>query len=115
MGIEKPYEVERHELETPPGRPRPVDVAARTAELVTPTADGIAIAGETLRAPADLGPEGTAEALRALIVDRLHERRPNADEHAWDHLVHTLHGLADAAEVADEDFRHAVLVAIDGL
>lgn len=115
MGIEKPYEVERHQLSGPPGVPHILDVEARANALIQPTIEGVSVAGHPLRIPFELDGETVARELRELVAHRFHERRPHADDETWARFAGAAESIARHARSADEGLRHSLTLAIDGL
>ncbi len=116
MGIEKPYEVERHSLGPTPLPHAPFDLRGHVEALITPGPDRtIRIAGHALRATPHRGGTVTVEELRALLHHRLLDRRPDADALTWEWLASILHGeLRDDPSDGDE-LRRILVRAVDAL
>ncbi len=115
MGIEKPFEIETHRLGPAPAMHSPLDLRAKMEALIVPARDGVSVAGRHLRVDPRDDPRQVARRLRERLIHRMHERRPDADEHTWSSFASIVHGLLLHEVALDAGVERELIETIDGL
>lgn len=115
MGIAYPRELEISDFELPPARHAPFDLVAHMEGLVSPIAGGVVIAHRPLLIDAGRDPAVIATELRELLLARMRDRRPDADQHTWSSFEQIVHGIVKERSAIDADLTRALIEAIDGL
>ena len=115
MGIEKPYELEVDRLGPAPAMHLPLDLGAKMKALIVPVHDGVSVAGRHLRVDPRADTRQVARRLRERLIDRMRERRPDADEHTWSSFTSVLHGMLSDDAVLDVRLERELIETIDGL
>lgn len=115
MGINKPYEVEVHQLGPALPMHMPLDLRANMEALVVPAPDGVSVAGRHLRIAPDERPQEVVQELRERLLRRMRERRPDADRRTWSSFTSLVRSLLRDGAALDESVEHELIATIDGL
>lgn len=116
MTLPKPLETEHDELGPAPGRPQPIDFEARMRRLVRPVgSDRIAIGDHELTVEEPLARDAILARIRERLTDRMHERRPNADDTSWARLEGVIHASLTGRTHYDDDAEARLVQVVDGL